>query len=65
MKSITENRGGARPGAGAPKKDPLEKRVKTSIQIPAWMLQKIDLVSGPKKRSKTIIEALESYFSKI
>jgi len=61
----TEIRGGARPGAGAPKKDPLDKRVKTSIQLPFWMLEQIDQIAGPKRRSKAIFEILSKHFFKI
>jgi len=62
---MTETRGGRRPGAGAPKKDPLDKRVKTSIQLPFWMLEQIDLIAGPKRRSKVIFELLSKHFFKI
>jgi hypothetical protein len=59
-----ETRGGARPGAGAPKKNPLDKRVKISIQVPAWMLKQIDAVSGKYQRSKVIVEVLEKHFER-
>jgi len=55
-------RGGRRPGAGPPKKDPQEKRVKTSIQIPKWMY---DILSGMAdragdSRSNMIVKLLET-----
>ena len=55
-------RGGKRPGAGPPRKDPQEKRVKTSIQIPKWMF---DVLSGMAdragdSRSNMIIKLLEN-----
>lgn len=59
-----ENRGGYREGSGAKKKDPFEKRVKTSIQIPKWMLEQIDLIAGPKKRSQVVIDILGRHFFK-
>jgi hypothetical protein len=62
---MKKNRGGARPGAGAPKKDPLDKRVKTSIQLPFWMLEQIDFYAGPKKRSKVIFDILSKHFFKL
>jgi len=61
-KELTDNRGGSRKGAGAKKKDPLEKRVRTSIQIPAWLIDKIDQVAGKGQRSKTIVDILAKVF---
>lgn len=58
----TENRGGARKGAGAPKKPPKEKRVKTSIQIPKWMLDIIDTMSD--SRSNVIVNILMNHFKR-
>lgn len=55
-------RGGKRAGSGAPTKAPDEKCVKTSIQIPGWMLEQIDLVQGPRSRSKVIVDILMKFF---
>jgi hypothetical protein len=57
-------RGGKRQGSGAPKKSPDEKGIKTSIQIPGWMLEQIDLVDGKRSRSKVIVDVLSKFFFK-
>lgn len=55
-------RGGKRTGSGAPKKPPKEKRVKTSIQIPKWMLDIIDTMSD--SRSNVIVNILMKHLKR-
>lgn len=57
-------RGGKREGSGAPKKAPDDKCIKTSIQIPGWMLEQIDLVEGKRSRSKVIVDVLRKFLFK-
>lgn len=57
---MEKKRGGARQGSGAPKKDVMEKRVRTSVQIPAWMLPILDnmaILTG-KTRSAVIVQMI-------
>jgi len=58
-------RGGKREGSGAPKKAPDDKRIKTSIQIPGWMLEQIDLIEGKRSRSKVIVDVLRKFFFRL
>ena len=55
-------RGGKREGSGAPKKSVAEKCIKTSIQIPLWLLEQVDLIQGRRSRSKVIIGIIEKFF---
>jgi hypothetical protein len=56
-----KGRGGARPGAGAPKKDPLQVRKRITIQLPVWMLKTIAEIahSSKKTRSTVIMQIIE------
>lgn len=58
-------RGGKRQGSGAPKKAPEDKGITTSIQLPGWMLEQIDLIEGKRSRSKVIIDILNKFFVKV
>lgn len=57
---LMEKRGGKRPGSGAKKKAPEQVRVRTTIQIPVWMVETIDKMakSAGKTRSTWIMDAI-------
>lgn len=58
---MEKKRGGARPGSGAKKKDPGDKKHRTSVQIPAWMLPFLDKTAAltGKTRSAVIVDMIE------
>ena len=58
VKKSTNKRGGSRPGSGAPKKPPGEKRIKTAISMRPDLYQ-----FTSKNRSAIIEEALDMLIS--
>lgn len=49
-------RGGARPGAGAPRKAPALKKEPVSIKLPLWLIEWLD--AQPESRAVQIEDAL-------
>lgn len=62
-----ETRGGKRPGSGAKKKDPQQIRVRTTIQIPKWMITAIDKLADleGKTRSSFVVDIIKKHIDKL